>query len=65
MEVFNAIVILFLWIFVTAIISLERKTDTEMVKTAKRIARATLTATLIAAVVMAAFALYFSKGAHR
>jgi hypothetical protein len=61
MEVFNATVILALWIFILAKITIEKKTDSEQLKTAKRIARYTLTGTLLIAIVFAAFALYLDK----
>ncbi len=62
MEAFNAIFIMVLWIVVTALVSHERKGDSETVKTAKRIARGTLTVTLVAAIILAALALAITRG---
>jgi len=57
MEVADIIFILAVWIFVLARITVEKESDSPDTKTIKRIARSTLTATLIVAVVLAGLAL--------
>jgi Na+-driven multidrug efflux pump len=61
-DVLNAVFILGLWVGVTALVSHERKGDSETVKTAKRVARRALTVTLVLSIVLAALALYLIKG---
>ncbi len=54
-------VMFFVWIFILARITVQKKDDSEQMKTAKRFARSTLTATLIAAIVMGVLALCVTR----
>lgn len=56
------VAVLFIFIFVVGIQTHINKTDSETTKTMKRIARWTLTATLVLVVIMASFALIATRG---